>query len=48
MQLMSKTQDGRENPVFIKEVKENSVIIDANHPLAGKNLIFEIEVVEVN
>ncbi len=48
MQLMSKSQEGHENVVFVKEVKDNSIVIDANHPLAGKNLIFEIEVVEVN
>jgi len=48
MQLISRGQDGSENPVYIKEVKESSVVIDANHPLAGKNLVFEIEIVAVN
>ena len=48
MQLISRGQDGKENPVYIKEIKDNTVVIDANHPLAGKNLVFEIEVVEVN
>lgn len=46
-QLVSKTQDGKEFPVFIKELKEESVVIDANHPLAGENLTFDIKVVEV-
>ncbi len=31
----------------ISEIKENSVSLDFNHPLAGKTLIFEIEIVDV-
>jgi FKBP-type peptidyl-prolyl cis-trans isomerase SlpA len=31
----------------VKEIKEDVVLIDANHPLAGKKLIFELEVVGV-
>jgi FKBP-type peptidyl-prolyl cis-trans isomerase 2 len=31
----------------VTEVKDEVVIIDANHPLAGKNLIFDLEVIEV-
>lgn len=34
--------------VFIKEIKENSVVIDANHPLAGKKLIFDLELMNIN
>lgn len=34
--------------VRITEVKEDTVIIDANHPLAGKKLIFDLEVVSVD
>jgi FKBP-type peptidyl-prolyl cis-trans isomerase SlpA len=33
--------------VKVKEIKEDVVLIDANHPLAGKKLIFELEVVAV-
>jgi len=47
MRLISKTPDGQENPVVITEVKDDSVVIDANHPLAGKDLVFEIEVMEI-
>jgi FKBP-type peptidyl-prolyl cis-trans isomerase 2 len=28
-------------------VKEESIVIDGNHPLAGKDLIFDLEVVEI-
>lgn len=34
-------------PVKIAEVKEESVMVDMNHPLAGKDLTFEVEVVGV-
>ena len=31
----------------IHEVEDESVVLDFNHPLAGKDLTFEVEVVEV-
>ena len=34
--------------VVVKEVKESTVVLDMNHPLAGKKLIFDLEVVSVN
>jgi peptidylprolyl isomerase len=34
-------------PVVITEVLESSVILDANHALAGKDLVFDIELVEI-
>jgi len=33
-------------PVTVKEIKEDSVVIDANHQLAGKDLTFELELVD--
>ncbi|EDM43879.1 Peptidylprolyl isomerase, FKBP-type [unidentified eubacterium SCB49] len=47
MGLVSKTPDGQEMNLRIIEVKEETVIIDANHPLAGKDLIFDLEVLEI-
>lgn len=45
--LQAQTQVGPINFV-VKEVKENTVVLDANHPLAGQRLIFDLEVVEIN
>lgn len=33
--------------VVVTEIKDDVVVIDANHPLAGKKLIFDLEVLEV-
>ncbi len=43
------TADTPEGPitVVVKEVKEATVVLDGNHPLAGKDLIFDLEVIEV-
>jgi len=46
LNLIAKTPYG-ELPVVIKEIKGNSVVLDFNHPLAGKDLIFEVEVVDI-
>lgn len=46
-QLQGMDGTGQPFTVTVTEVNESSVTIDANHPLAGKNLIFDIEVVEV-
>jgi FKBP-type peptidyl-prolyl cis-trans isomerase 2 len=34
-------------PVIVREIKEESVVLDANHPLAGQDLTFALELVEV-
>lgn len=41
-------QMGNNIPATIIEIKEETVVIDANMPLAGKDLVFDIELVEVN
>ncbi len=46
-QLQIPNQDGIPIIVTIKEITEDSVILDANHPLAGQNLIFEIEIIDI-
>jgi peptidylprolyl isomerase len=39
--------DGRVTNVTVADVSESSVTLDANHPLAGKDLLFEIELVDL-
>src|SRR5574337_2150434 len=46
-QLMMSNGSGQSFPVVIKEVKDDSVLLDANHPLAGQDLVFDIELVEI-
>jgi peptidylprolyl isomerase len=46
-QLQVQTGDGRTLPVTVTEVTPEVVVLDANHPLAGKDLIFEVELVEI-
>lgn len=40
-------QDGSTIPVKITGVSDSSVTLDANHPLAGKDLTFEIQLVDI-
>jgi FKBP-type peptidyl-prolyl cis-trans isomerase SlpA len=47
MALSSKMPDGREIPLTVTEVGEEKIVVDANHPLAGKDLTFEVEVVAI-
>lgn len=45
MSFMVQTPDGQEIPVSITEITEETITLDANHPLAGKDLTFDIEVI---
>lgn len=47
-QLASQLPNGQQIPVTITEVADEHVMIDANHPLAGKALTFEIEMVSID
>jgi len=46
-QLQARTADGSMLPITVVEVDEASVTVDANHPLAGKGLVFEVELIDI-
>jgi peptidylprolyl isomerase len=45
--LRVRTQDGKYAIVTIKEITEDSIVIDENDPLTGKTLTFKIELVDI-
>ena len=47
MALMATNADGSERQLRVAEVNENDIVVDGNHPLAGEDLTFELELVEV-
>jgi FKBP-type peptidyl-prolyl cis-trans isomerase 2 len=47
MGLVSKSPDGQERNLLVVEVNKESIVVDGNHPLAGKDLIFDLEVVAI-
>ncbi len=48
MQLITQAPDGPQIPLVITEIKDETVIVDANHPLAGRELTFELEVISID
>lgn len=47
MMLKVVDNEGHEIPVRVTEVGDDAITLDANHPLAGKTLIFDIELLEI-
>jgi peptidylprolyl isomerase len=47
MQLQSQAADGQITRLVVTEVAADSITVDANHPLAGEVLVFEVELVAI-
>ncbi|MFI5156520.1 MAG: peptidylprolyl isomerase [Chitinophagales bacterium] len=47
MQLNLTDGSGQQYPFVVMEIKEAAVILDGNHPLAGEDLIFDLEIMEI-
>ncbi|WP_318308499.1 FKBP-type peptidyl-prolyl cis-trans isomerase [Flagellimonas crocea] len=47
MGLVGSNAAGQEQQFRVAKVEEEDIIIDANHPLAGQDLVFDLEVVEI-
>jgi len=45
--LQVQDDSGRNVPVTVHKVSETHIYLDANHPMAGKELVFELELVEI-
>lgn len=45
--LMAETEDGEQLMLTVVALDDAMVTLDANHPLAGKELVFEIELIEI-
>jgi len=45
--LIARNAEGQMRPVTVKEVKESTVVLDLNHPLAGKTIVFDVKVLGV-
>jgi FKBP-type peptidyl-prolyl cis-trans isomerase 2 len=47
LQLQMQRADGKDLPVTIAKIGPEKITLDGNHPLAGKTVIFEVEMLEV-
>lgn len=46
--MLFTTRDGSEMPGVVRDVTEDSITVDFNHPLAGQHIDFDIEVLEID
>jgi FKBP-type peptidyl-prolyl cis-trans isomerase SlyD len=46
-ELTGRTADGQTRAVRVKEIRDTTVVLDMNHPLAGKTLLFDVRILSV-
>ncbi len=46
MSFVADTPDGRQLPFTVKQIEGDDITLDFNHPLAGRNLTFDVELVD--
>lgn len=47
MELFGQNEDGSSVRVIVKDIKDDEVVVDFNHPYAGRDLLFNVEILEV-
>ena len=47
MEFVANSPEGQQMPFVVKEIKNEEVTVDFNHPLAGKDLEFDVELIDV-
>ena len=45
--LAARSPDGVVVPITVREIKEKTVVVDMNHPMAGKTLVFDVKIVDI-
>ncbi|MGH7817039.1 MAG: FKBP-type peptidyl-prolyl cis-trans isomerase [Candidatus Binatia bacterium] len=45
--LAAKSAEGQVVPMRVHEIKEKTVVMDMNHPMAGKTLVFDVKIVDI-
>ncbi|MCS7019941.1 MAG: peptidylprolyl isomerase [Cytophagales bacterium] len=46
-ELVLRLQDGTNFPVIVADLTEDIITLDGNHPMAGKTLVFDIQLIEI-
>ena len=45
--MTAKSEDGKPFPLWIVDIGDEDIYVDANHPLAGKTLHFDVEIIDI-
>jgi FKBP-type peptidyl-prolyl cis-trans isomerase SlyD len=45
--LVARGPEGQTVPVRVHQIKEKTVVVDMNHPMAGKTLVFDVKILDI-